>query len=353
MYRVHGAPIGIADPCAERGHHNAESKRRRIGMAIIPLPLLSVPFPPSRRDRKGGYDIFCVYILSCTYCDSFFAAVPSRTTHTYLLPSSPFSLTRVLHEPCVPGNGDERYMGSKLHTDVPTVGEARRGEVENEGRRRRHEGEGEEVWVCTLDERRTDATRGIEMREYQQGGKTRVCVERSARWHDRELDFSDSEFCSSFFLPLSLCPTRTLSSPIHPIFSPVDGTTFSPAYHSFLRPRALSTTTAIASPSFSFSPSFFHSLLLYIYIHIYNALSLSISRSPSGLSPRVYSPGDQTGGAADTIKRGKSDGQRTRTDVNGERKSPRRPCIRLPLRWRRPGQRRNRAPVHGFQRSYS
>lgn len=273
MYRVHGAPIGIADPCAERGHHNAESKGRRIGMAIIPLPLLSVPFPPSRRDRKGGYDIFCVYILSCTYCDSFFAAVPSRTTHTYLLPFFPYA--RATRTVC-PGERRREIHGIEVTHGCANGGRGEAGRGGERGKKKKTRRGGRRgMGLCARrEEDGCDEGRGIEMREYQQGGKTRVCVERSARWHDRELDFSDSEFCSSFFLPLSLCPTRTLSSPIHPIFSPVDGTTFSPAYHSFLRPRALSTTTAIASPSFSFSPSFFHSLLLYIYIYIYTTLSL-------------------------------------------------------------------------------
>lgn len=43
---------------------------------------------------------------------------------------------RVLHEPCVPGNGEtRRYMGSKLHTDAATVGEVVGGKKKTRGRK--------------------------------------------------------------------------------------------------------------------------------------------------------------------------------------------------------------------------
>lgn len=61
-------------------------------------------------------------------------------------------------------------MGSKLHTDAATVGEARW----LEGRRRRGGGKREE------GNRNESSNTG--------GGKTCVCVERSARWH-REARF--------------------------------------------------------------------------------------------------------------------------------------------------------------------
>ena len=67
-----------------------------------------------------------VYILSCTYCDSFFTAVPSYTTRTYVVY---VRYVRVLRE-----QREARYTRDRSYTDTRTSGEA-----ENERRRRRHE----------------------------------------------------------------------------------------------------------------------------------------------------------------------------------------------------------------------
>lgn len=123
-------------------------------------------------------------------------------------------------------------MGSKLHTDAATVGEARW----LEGRRRRGGGKREE---------------GNRNESSNTGGAKHVCAWRGRRGGTERLDFSDSEFCSSFFLPLSLSHAHPLitDSPYLPTC-----TTFSPAYHSFLRPRALSTTTPPSYATFSLDP---------------------------------------------------------------------------------------------------
>lgn len=102
------------------------------------------------------------------------------------------------------------------------------------GRRRRGGGE-ERVWAGNRNE--SSNTKG--------GGTKHVCAWRGRRGGTERLDFSDSEFCSSFFLPLlslSLSHAHPLITD-SPYLPSATRTTFSPAYHSFLRPRTLSTTS--------------------------------------------------------------------------------------------------------------
>lgn len=186
--------------------------------------------------------------------------------------------TRVLHEPCVPGNGEtRRYMGSKLHTDAATVGEARW----LEGRRRRGEERGK---------------KGIEMRVATRGGQNMCVRGEVGAVAQRGSIFPIANFALRFSSP-SPCPTRTLSSPIHPI--------------SRRAPRFPRRTIHSSAPAL-FQPPLLPPM----------QPSLSIRPSP----PRyiIQRAGDQTGGAAaDTIKTWKKRWPTyTRTDVNGERKSP-------------------------------
>lgn len=197
---------------------------------------------------------------------------------------------RVLHEPCVPGNGEtRRYMGSKLHTDAATVGEARW----LEGRRRRGGGKREE---------------GNRNESSNTGGAKHVCAWRGRRGGTERLDFSDSEFCSSFFLPLSLSHAHPLitDSPYLPTC-----TTFSPAYHSFLRPRALSTTTPPSYATFSLDPP----------------VSSALYNTASG-RPNRWCRCRHNKNVEKAMANVHADGRE-----RGE-KEPRRSCIRLPLRWR-------------------
>lgn len=185
---------------------------------------------------------------------------------------------RVLHEPCVPGNGEtRRYMGSKLHTDAATVGEARW----LEGRRRRGEERGK---------------KGIEMRVATRGGQNMCVRGEVGAVAQRGSIFPIANFALRFSSP-SPCPTRTLSSPIHPI--------------SRRAPRFPRRTIHSSAPAL-FQPPLLPPM----------QPSLSIRPSP----PRyiIQRAGDQTGGAAaDTIKTWKKRWPTyTRTDVNGERKSP-------------------------------
>lgn len=115
-------------------------------------------------------------------------------------------------------------MGSKLHTDAATVEE----EEEDAGEEKNGCGQGIEMRVATRRE----------------GGQN-VCAWRGRRGGTERLDFSDSEFCSSFFLSLlslSLSHAHPLITD-SPYLPSATRTTFSPAYHSFLRPRTLSTTS--------------------------------------------------------------------------------------------------------------
>lgn len=204
--------------------------------------------------------------------------------------------TRVLHEPCVPGNGEtRRYMGSKLHTDAATVGEARW----LEGRRRRGGGKREE-----------GRGEGNRNESSNTGGAKHVCAWRGRRGGTERLDFSDSEFCSSFFLPLSLSHAHPLitDSPYLPTC-----TTFSPAYHSFLRPRTLSTTTPPSYATFSLDPP----------------VSSALYNTASGLGrPNRWCRCRHNKNVEKAMANVHADGRE-----RGE-KEPRRSCIRLPLRWR-------------------
>lgn len=188
---------------------------------------------------------------------------------------------RVLHEPCVPGNGEtRRYMGSKLHTDAATVGEARW----LEGRRRRGGGKREEG-------------RGEGNRNESSNTGQNMCVRGEVgAVAQRGSIFPIANFALRFSSP-SPCPTRTLSSPIHPI--------------SRRAPRFPRRTIHSSAPAL-FQPPLLPPM----------QPSLSIRPSP----PRyiIQRAGDQTGGAAaDTIKTWKKRWPTyTRTDVNGERKSP-------------------------------
>lgn len=193
-------------------------------MAIIPSsPLLSRSSLSKRDGEKGCRDVqtvegvrhFCVH----TYIYIFYRAhiatrSSSRTTHTYLRP--PFYTNR----------GTER-RGDTWDRSYTRM---RRGG----GRRRRGGGE-ERVWAGNRNE--SSNTKG--------GGTKHVCAWRGRRGGTERLDFSDSEFCSSFFLPLlslSLSHAHPLITD-SPYLPSATRTTFSPAYHSFLRPRTLSTTS--------------------------------------------------------------------------------------------------------------
>lgn len=105
---------------------------------------------------------------------------------------------------------------------------------------------GEEEEEEDAGEEKNGCGQGIEMRvaTRREGGQN-VCAWRGRRGGTERLDFSDSEFCSSFFLSLlslSLSHAHPLITD-SPYLPSATRTTFSPAYHSFLRPRTLSTTS--------------------------------------------------------------------------------------------------------------
>lgn len=137
-----------------------------------------------------------------------------------------------------------------------------------------------------------------------------MCAWRGRRGGTERLDFSDSEFCSSFFLPLSLSHAHPLitDSPYLPTC-----TTFSPAYHSFLRPRALSTTTPPSYATFSLDPP----------------VSSALYNTARGLGrPNRWCRCRHNKNVEKAMANVHADGRE-----RGE-KEPRRSCIRLPLRWR-------------------
>lgn len=193
-----------------------------------------------------------------------------------------------------------------------------------------------------------------------------MCAWRGRRGSTAELDFSDSEFCSSFFLRPPF-PFRALSTTLSVSIPP------SPSHHRFTlsrryrrraprfpwrtihssAPVLFSATTTITITTTTPTTTI---VLLYLYIRMVSFFLLYCSTVLSldlhlvlWLRRVARGPGDQTGGAADTIKRGKSDGQRIRgrTCTGRERvRRSRRPCDRVlgyPLGRTDEERKRNRA----------
>ena len=199
--------------------YNSEAHTARVS-----FPLVFSEKSTEGKEEKGckrtvaRIDI-SVYILSCTYCDSFFAAVPSHTTRTYIRTyvrtvglSRWYRVSRRTEEHDIHGIEVTRLRG--------TLGEAevRRTREEEDDTRREREGT---AVCCSMRQQEEDETRDRlpgerrtervsdgqgNRNEYQNrgagegGGGGNMCAWRGRRGSTGELDFSDSEFCSSFFL---------------------------------------------------------------------------------------------------------------------------------------------------------
>lgn len=298
--RCIGAPIGIADPCAERGHNvsleGAPGAPHRNGHNTLPSLAVRVPFP-SRNGEKGcttveGVRHFCAHIYIfyrahiATRCSRPCQAAQRTRTYAPLY-------ARVTRTVCPGERRDAEIHGIEV---THGCGNGGRGAVVGGKKktRGREEGRGE----------------GNRNESSNTGGAKHVCAWRGRRGGTERLDFSDSEFCSSFFLPLSLSHAHPLitDSPYLPTC-----TTFSPAYHSFLRPRALSTTTPPSYATFS--------LDLPVSSALYN--------TARGLGrPNRWCRCRHNKNVEKAMANVHADGRE-----RGE-KEPRRSCIRLPLRWR-------------------
>lgn len=193
-------------------------------MAIIPSsPLLSRSSLSKRDGEKGCRDVqtvegvrhFCVH----TYIYIYFIV------HILRLVLQAAQRTRI-YAPLFTRTVERR--DAEIHGIEVTHGCGEEEEEEDAGEEKNGCGQGIEMRVATRRE----------------GGQN-VCAWRGRRGGTERLDFSDSEFCSSFFLPLlslSLSHAHPLITD-SPYLPSATRTTFSPAYHSFLRPRTLSTTS--------------------------------------------------------------------------------------------------------------
>lgn len=250
----------------------------------------------------------------------------------------------------------------RSYTDMPTLGEAdvRRTKEEEDTRRLSvsarwcNKSRTERVTDSPGREGEVDLARELE--RVPTGGN--MCAWRGRRGSTAELDFSDSEFCSSFFLRPPF-PFRALSTTLSVSIPP------SPSHHRFTLSRryrrraprfpwrtihssapvlfsatttTATTTIAITTPTPTTTTITIVLLYLYIRMVSFFLLYCPLTRSPSGpLAPaRSARPRRPNRWCCRHNKTWKKRWPTyTRTDVHRERKSTTEPatvrsCIRLP-----------------------
>lgn len=268
-------------------------------MAIIPSLLF--PFPLETDGEKGCRRTtvervrhFYIYILSCTYCDSFFAAVPSRTrTRTY----APFPL----HEPCVPGNGEIHGIevthgcGNNGGRGAAVGGGRGKKKKKRGGRRGKRDG-------CANGR----GTRAGDRNEMGRGAK-HVCAWREVdAVAQRGSIFPIANFALRFPLSLSHAHPLITDSPYLP--SAQATCTAPPRFprrtiHSFPAPVLFQPPPSLLHPPPPLSPPFFLLCTTFSLNLPRSSLLYNIAR---GRRPNRWCR------CRHNKKRGKSDGQRTR-----------------------------------------